>query len=114
MRWTAAGLAPPTSHPRCLTRRLLSGKHSLQTPPGPPPSAAQLAAFARQQWEALLLYLVSGEGTPPQAPPQLQAQSANLAQLLAEAGLMLKDEFTLAQSEHGGYARAGGCMVAQP
>lgn len=62
------------------------------------PDAGILAAYARQQWEALLLYLVGGEGTTPVAPPELQAASIDIRGLLVAAGLMAKDERTQRQS----------------
>ncbi|EFN54287.1 hypothetical protein CHLNCDRAFT_25123 [Chlorella variabilis] len=72
-------------------------------PAAPVPSAAELDAYARRQWEALLLYLVNGNGTPPMAPPVLHATPIDIPSLLAAAGLMVKDECTLEQkiTEHG-------------
>ena len=84
----------------CSKRRFLAGAPS--APPAAPavPASTDLAAYARQQWEALLLYLVDSAGSaPPAVPAILQAPGVDVAQLLAAAGLMLKDEYTLRQSE---------------
>lgn len=83
--------------------RLLA-EQSAEAPPSleaVAPSAAQLGAYARQQWEALLLFLVSGAGATPEPPAALRHQCTpiDVPHLLAAAGLMLKDEYTLAQSE---------------
>lgn len=64
------------------------------------PSPADLLAYSRQQWEALLLFLVSGTGRPPAMPDELcSAVPIDVPSLLASAGLMMKDEYTLQQSE---------------
>lgn len=61
--------------------------------------------YARQQWDGLLLYLVGGSSQPPGPPPQLHGAAAvDIPSLLARAGLMLKDEYTLSQSERLGWA----------
>ncbi|KAI3435634.1 hypothetical protein D9Q98_001693 [Chlorella vulgaris] len=77
---------------------LLAGHAATLPPRASVPDAGILAAYARQQWEALLLYLVGGEGTTPVAPPELQAASIDIRGLLVAAGLMAKDERTQRQS----------------
>lgn len=71
---------------------------ALPPPSAAPPSGAELAAFARQQWEALLLYLVDGASSPPSPPHVLRAAALDVPGLLAAAGLMLKNEYTQRQS----------------
>ena len=63
------------------------------------PSTADLATYARQQWEALLLYLVRGDSAPPEAPAMLQATPIHIPGLLVAAGLMVKQESTREQRE---------------
>lgn len=76
-------------------------------PPAATPSPADLAAYARGQWEALLLYLVSGASQPPGMPAELGGAGAtpvDVPRLLAAAGLMARDEYTLAQGALQGVA----------
>ncbi|PRW59756.1 general transcription factor IIH subunit 4 isoform B [Chlorella sorokiniana] len=79
---------------------LLTEQDSGALPPAAAlPSAAELNAYARQQWDGLLLYLVGGSSQPPGPPPELRgAAPVDIPSLLARAGLMLKDEYTLTQS----------------
>ena len=88
------------SLPFLSSRRLLTEQDSAAPPAAAAvPAAADLNAYARQQWDGLLLYLVGGSGQPPLPPPELRgAASVDIASLLARAGLMLKDEYTLSQS----------------
>lgn len=100
---------PLPPHQPC--RRLLTEQDSA-TPPAAAalPSAADLNAYARQQWDGLLLYLVGGSSQPPGPPPELRGAAAvDIPSLLARAGLMLKDEYTLSQSEGGEGGWGGGC-----
>lgn len=101
----ARGLTCPL--PLC---RLAEQQHPLPLPSAPAPSPAELAAYAQQQWEALLLFLVSGEGAPPEAPAALQLQDApvDVPALLVGAGLAVKDEYTLRQGEVAGVRLGGG------
>lgn len=92
-------------------RRLLTEQDSAAPPAAAAlPSAADLNAYARQQWDGLLLYLVGGSSQPPGPPPELRGAAAvDIPSLLARAGLMLKDEYTLSQSEGGEGGWVGGC-----
>ncbi|KAI7840143.1 hypothetical protein COHA_005926 [Chlorella ohadii] len=79
---------------------LLTGQDSATPPPAATlPLPEDLNHYARQQWDGLLLYLVGGSSQPPGPPPQLHGAAAvDIPSLLARAGLMLKDEYTLSQS----------------
>lgn len=72
---------------------------ALAPPHAAPPSATELAAAARRQWEALLLHLVDGASSPPSPPRVLHAVPLDVPGLLAAAGLMQKNEYTQRQSE---------------
>lgn len=86
---------------------MVDSMHAAALPPpdAVPPSASELAAFARQQWEALLLYLVDGASSPPGPLHMLCVAALDVPSLLAAAGLMLKNEYTQRQSEPAGRRR---------
>lgn len=118
------GQASWVLHPGFQARLRHSICHGLleaeQASAAPPPAAAavpspaELSAYARGQWEALLLFLVSGGGEPPAAHAALGVAPVEVPRLLAGAGLMMKDEYTLAQREcvlSGGCAKDACCLI---
>jgi hypothetical protein len=83
-----------------------------QQPTTPPadaliPAPEELAAYAQQQWEALLLYLVGGSNLPPQPPSTLPGPLIDVPGLLAAAGLMTKGEQSQMQCELGAPNKVG-------
>lgn len=105
----------PELLPSCCCR-LLSGRHSALPPSAAAaaavPSAAQLSAYARQQWEALLLYLVNSNSEPPAAPLGLGAAAINIPQLLTAAGFIGWDEAGMkSESPLSGRLTAGAVAV---